>query len=472
MIDIYQTWVDVRHRRLPHRHRQARQHRVLAAVRARADRFAAPSGNDDFFMFGEVFDADPRVHVALHDRGRAAGDARLRVPGQRRRLRQRRPDDGAARLLRRDDYYTDTDSNAYSLPTFLGNHDMGRIGSFISASGGRRDDDELLARDQLGHSLMYLTRGQPVVYYGDEQGFVGEQAATRTPARGHVPVAGRRVQRRRPDRHRRHHRGRQLRPGPPAVPAPRRLSELRDEHPALADGAQIHRYASNAARHLRGSAGSTPTTRSSTSSPRTTPRRPKTVVRRRSATACSSGRVAGGHRQSQDRPGGRVTSRCRRCRPSCGRPPRRAQRTAETPAPFFRTPAAAARSRAGPRSASRCPGRLQPGDLRLAGRSGTEDWTSSAPTTTRRTASSTTCPASPPGTPVEYRASRSTTTATSASRRTRPPAIPAPPGGGGGGGGPVEQPAEVSVPGSHNSRDGLLRRMAAGLGRPGATRRR
>ena len=25
-----------------------------------------------------------------------------------------------------DDYYTDTDSNAYELPTFLGNHDMGR----------------------------------------------------------------------------------------------------------------------------------------------------------------------------------------------------------------------------------------------------------------------------------------------------------------------------------------------------------
>lgn len=26
-----------------------------------------------------------------------------------------------------DDWYTDTDSNAYELPTFLGNHDMGRV---------------------------------------------------------------------------------------------------------------------------------------------------------------------------------------------------------------------------------------------------------------------------------------------------------------------------------------------------------
>src|SRR3712207_8649795 len=27
-----------------------------------------------------------------------------------------------------DDWYTDRDSNAYQLPTFLGNHDMGRFG--------------------------------------------------------------------------------------------------------------------------------------------------------------------------------------------------------------------------------------------------------------------------------------------------------------------------------------------------------
>ena len=29
-------------------------------------------------------------------------------------------------------------------------------------------------RDELAHALMYLTRGQPVVYYGDEQGFTGD----------------------------------------------------------------------------------------------------------------------------------------------------------------------------------------------------------------------------------------------------------------------------------------------------------
>jgi len=34
--------------------------------------------------------------------------------------------------------------------------------------------DELLARTRMANELMYLVRGQPVVYYGDEQGFIGD----------------------------------------------------------------------------------------------------------------------------------------------------------------------------------------------------------------------------------------------------------------------------------------------------------
>ncbi len=43
---------------------------------------AATVENDDFFMFGEVYDGNPRVHVPVHDRGQAAGHPRLRLPGQ------------------------------------------------------------------------------------------------------------------------------------------------------------------------------------------------------------------------------------------------------------------------------------------------------------------------------------------------------------------------------------------------------
>ena len=60
--------------------------------------------------------------------GQAAGHARLRLPGARRRFANGKADDGLRDLYAGDDYYTDTDSNAYNLPTFLGNHDMGRIG--------------------------------------------------------------------------------------------------------------------------------------------------------------------------------------------------------------------------------------------------------------------------------------------------------------------------------------------------------
>jgi hypothetical protein len=53
---------------------------------------------------------------------------------------------------------------------------MGRIGHFIrtDASNAGATDAEVLKRDKLAHQLMYLTRGMPVVYYGDEQGFAGD----------------------------------------------------------------------------------------------------------------------------------------------------------------------------------------------------------------------------------------------------------------------------------------------------------
>ena len=42
-----------------------------------------------------------------------------------------KPSDELKAFFEQDDYYTDADSNVYSLPTFIGNHDMGRIGFFI-----------------------------------------------------------------------------------------------------------------------------------------------------------------------------------------------------------------------------------------------------------------------------------------------------------------------------------------------------
>ena len=85
--------------------------------------------------------AGQELHVALHDPRQDAGGARLPVPGRGARLRRPRSpsETELAAFFANDDWYTDADSNVYELPTFLGNHDMGRIGNFIQhGQPGRR----------------------------------------------------------------------------------------------------------------------------------------------------------------------------------------------------------------------------------------------------------------------------------------------------------------------------------------------
>ena len=133
---------------------------------------AKAGGNDDFFMFGEVFDSRPSVMSRVHDHGQAA--RRPSTSGSRRsRVNwvQGKSGTDLRDLYADDDYYTDTDSNAYELPTFLGNHDMGRVAMLLK--GPSADDADLMRRVKLADSLMFLTRGQPITYYGDEQGFMG-----------------------------------------------------------------------------------------------------------------------------------------------------------------------------------------------------------------------------------------------------------------------------------------------------------
>ncbi|MGH3371884.1 MAG: pullulanase-associated domain-containing protein, partial [Nocardioidaceae bacterium] len=149
-------------------------------------------------------------------------------------------------LFANDDYYTDTDSNAYSLPTFLGNHDMGRIGFFLRQDNPGATDAELLARSTLAHALMYTARGMPIVYYGDEQGFTGDggdkdarqdmmpsQVASyidddligtdATTADANFDTAH------------------------PLYDVLKDLASLKADHPALQHGAQVHRYSSSSA---------------------------------------------------------------------------------------------------------------------------------------------------------------------------------------------------------------------------------
>ncbi|HEX5533064.1 MAG TPA: alpha-amylase family glycosyl hydrolase [Actinomycetales bacterium] len=146
--------------------------------------FARQQGKTEFFMFGEVYDTTKSFTSQFTTRDRM--QAVLDFPFQEAARGFASRSQSATNLktfFEGDDWYTDADSNAYQLPTFLGNHDMGRIGWMVSSDNPGAAEDELVARDRLAHELMYLSRGMPVIYYGDEQGFTGsggDQVARQT----------------------------------------------------------------------------------------------------------------------------------------------------------------------------------------------------------------------------------------------------------------------------------------------------
>ncbi len=130
--------------------------------------------NDDFFMFGEVFDPNPNFPSIFSTDGDLPAVLDFGFQNRAQRFAaESAPTDQLQQFFASDDWYTDADSNVYALPTFLGNHDMGRIGMFVSDANPGASDDELLARDLLAHELMFFSRGEPVIYSGDEQGFTG-----------------------------------------------------------------------------------------------------------------------------------------------------------------------------------------------------------------------------------------------------------------------------------------------------------
>ena len=206
-------------------------------------RFARQQGKREFFMFGEVFDTSRSFTSQFTTRDRM--QAVLDFPFQeaaRNFASRGQPAAGLGRFFVDDDWYTDADSNVYQLPTFLGNHDMGRIGGFVQADNPGAGDAEWVARDRLAHELMYLSRGNPVVYYGDEQGFTGpggDQDARQTLFASRVPdyldddLLGTTATHAQDNFVATH----------PLYRTIGDLAALTRAHPALRDGAHQHRYA-------------------------------------------------------------------------------------------------------------------------------------------------------------------------------------------------------------------------------------
>jgi glycosidase len=136
---------------------------------------ARNANRKDFFIFGEVYDPDPAfLSEFVHRAGLASAlDFGFQRAAHGFAAGTITPH-SLAEFFAKDSYYTTPSTNAYGLVTFLGNHDIGRIGYFLSTDLSEAAGEELLARDILAHGLMFFMRGIPSIYYGDEQGFTGK----------------------------------------------------------------------------------------------------------------------------------------------------------------------------------------------------------------------------------------------------------------------------------------------------------
>ena len=136
---------------------------------------AREHGRPEFFMFGEVVNTvlNKREYItrgklpavldfdfkhAVIDYVAGSGSAQ----------------EFAGQFLNTDDYFIDHDTSAYSLPTFLSNHDDCRLGVPLQQKDPSATEAVKLKRIRLAHAIMYFSRGIPIIYYGDEQGFMGE----------------------------------------------------------------------------------------------------------------------------------------------------------------------------------------------------------------------------------------------------------------------------------------------------------
>ena len=178
MIDIYADWIDrtgidgfridtARH--VNPEFWQAFVPAMLSTAKAR--------GIPNFHIFGEVYRETPdNGYIAQYTR-RDHLPAVLDFAFQaavRDLLGRGKGTNVLSETFDGDVLYEGGEATARTLPTFLGNHDMGRFSTLLKQDMPDISQDELLARVKLGHAMLMTLRGSPVIYYGDEQGFVGD----------------------------------------------------------------------------------------------------------------------------------------------------------------------------------------------------------------------------------------------------------------------------------------------------------
>jgi glycosidase len=135
---------------------------------------AQAEGIDHFYMFGEVFDGNPAVMSHFTTVGQLPATLDFGLQGRAISFAGGGNAADLQAFFAADDYYTDVDSSAYGLANFTGNHDMGRAAWMLGNQVSGATESELVQRTMLAYGLTFFARGFPVIYYGDEQGFIGE----------------------------------------------------------------------------------------------------------------------------------------------------------------------------------------------------------------------------------------------------------------------------------------------------------
>lgn len=141
---------------------------------------AKTQGIDNFFMYGEVYSFEPELLSRFTVEGKLPSVLDFALQGAlQKTLVEQQGTDVLATLFAQDHFYQTThddieNTNANQLVNFTGNHDMGRFAYSLKQSKHNYSELEQIQRNLLAHAMLYFSRGVPVIYYGDEQGFVGD----------------------------------------------------------------------------------------------------------------------------------------------------------------------------------------------------------------------------------------------------------------------------------------------------------
>jgi glycosidase len=127
-----------------------------------------------FFMFGEVFDTSKSFtsHFTTSDRMQSVLD----FPFQDAARNYASKGQAASAL---NTFFAATTGTPTRIPTCTSCRRSwvttiwAASAALLSADNPGAGDAAWVARDRLAHELMFLSRGNPVIYYGDEQGFTG-----------------------------------------------------------------------------------------------------------------------------------------------------------------------------------------------------------------------------------------------------------------------------------------------------------